>query len=414
MTDDWDTVTLDRSVVRAKSGFAFAKTRLAQQGAPHLRPFNIGLDGELDGTTVYYLPHDHGVDLAPFALEEGDVLFNNTSSVEVVGKAALVRVPQRGGFSNHVTRLRVVDRNVLRPTWLVLCLRSLWASGYFAREANRWIGQAGFAPTRLRDVQIPLPPPEVQDDLVTEYEATTADCLNALELLRSTAQLTVKLFPSLMTRVAEDMPAERRPLVDTLAAPVRNGWSPVCDNSADGTPVLALGAVLGFRYQPKAYKRTSLPVDPEAGYWLEKGDLVISRSNTAELVGHAAIYSGDPSPCIFPDLLMRLRFKPEEADSEFVLLWLQSPEVRAYIATKATGASPTMKKINQAAVKNVPFPRLDVAEQRRIVKSIAPILEEVDLTREMLEDAEGSVAGLDASLLRSLVPVVDEVTVGRT
>ena len=75
-------------------------------------------------------------------------------------------------------------------------------------------------------------------------------------------------------------------------------------------------------------KRTSLPVDPHAPYWLTPGDLLISRSNTADLVGHAAIYSGDPDPCIYPDLLMRLRFKPDEADVEFALLWLQSPEVR--------------------------------------------------------------------------------------
>src|SRR4051812_26771947 len=109
MIDEWETVALDTETVSAKSGFAFAKSRLAQAGTPHLRPFNIGLDGEVDESTIYYLPSSHDVALEAYALEPGDLLFNNTSSVEIVGKSAVVREPLAVGFSNHVTRLRVVD-----------------------------------------------------------------------------------------------------------------------------------------------------------------------------------------------------------------------------------------------------------------------------------------------------------------
>src|SRR4051794_8023122 len=105
MTLTFDRVALDGETVAAKSGFAFAKTRLAASGTPQLRPFNIGLDGELDETTLYFLPADHGVDLSVYGLEPGDVLFNNTSSLELVGKAAIVRQLLPWGFSNHVTRL---------------------------------------------------------------------------------------------------------------------------------------------------------------------------------------------------------------------------------------------------------------------------------------------------------------------
>jgi hypothetical protein len=49
-----------------------------------------------------------------------------------------------------------------------------------------------------------------------------------------------------------------------LQEPLRNGWSPVCDNDSAGTLVLALGAVLNFVFDPTAVKRTSLPTDPEA------------------------------------------------------------------------------------------------------------------------------------------------------
>jgi hypothetical protein len=402
----WPTAALDDALIESKSGFAFAKQRLASAGVPHLRPFNIGIDGEVAEHVIYRLPGSHGKDLASYALEEGDVLFNNTSSLEVVGKAALVRQTYSCGFSNHVTRLRVLDRARLRPAWLLMCLRSLWFGGFFRREANRWIGQASFAPARLTDVHIPLPDLAVQDRLVHQYDVAIREVRGGLALLQSTAELTAEMLPALLAQMGDQLPPERRALHTVLRDVIRNGWSPVCDNSAGGTSVLALGAVLGFRYNPEAVKRTSLPVERDAGYWLEEGDLLISRSNTAELVGHAAIYTGEPSPCIYPDLLMRLRLDPLEADPDFTLLWLQSPEVRSYVRMKATGASPTMQKINQTAVKAIPFPAVSVDRQRELVQALVPILDGLDAAETMLRDAHSISACFDESVLRALIPPV--------
>ncbi len=126
-------------------------------------------------------------------------------------------------------------------------------------------------------------------------------------------------------------------LADVLQGKPRNGWSARCDNSEGGTPVLALSAVTGFTYNRAGHKRTSLPTQPEAHYWLQPGDLLVTRSNTPELVGHAAIYDGHPSPCIYPDLMMRLEVDPNRADSTFVWRWLQAPLVRDYIVSNAKG-----------------------------------------------------------------------------
>ena len=55
--------------------------------------------------------------------------------------------------------------------------------------------------------------------------------------------------------------------------------------------MLTLGAVTGFHYKADAFKRTMLPTNPDAHYWLQPNELLMSRSNTPELVGHTAIYS---------------------------------------------------------------------------------------------------------------------------
>jgi type I restriction enzyme S subunit len=157
-------------------------------------------------------------------------------------------------------------------------------------------------------------------------------------------------------------------LKDVLTGKPRNGWSAKCDNDPNGTAILTLTAVRGFEYRPGAIKRTSLPTTKGAHYWLTEGDVLITRSNSIELVGHAAIYDGRPLPCIYPDLMMRLPIESNRVLAEFLIFWLQSSLVRDYIRANAKGTSPSMKKINQGVVMNIPFPTgLSVAEQRRLI-----------------------------------------------
>jgi type I restriction enzyme S subunit len=202
MTDER---ALDPELIAMKSGFAWAKRKLAEDGTPHLRPFNIGANGELDLTTVYHLPADTGKELAEYALEPGDVLFNNTSSLDVVGKNALVRQPLVGAYSNHVTRLRVLDSEILRPAWLSLCLRALWVSTYLRSIATPWIGQAGINPTRLRRIRIPIPDIEEQDALAGRYSTVIADASAARVILEGVEQLLDSLDVALLGELVPDV-----------------------------------------------------------------------------------------------------------------------------------------------------------------------------------------------------------------
>ena len=185
-------------------------------------------------------------------------------------------------------------------------------------------------------------------------------------------------------------------LGDVLAEEPRNGWSAQCDNSEGGTAVLALSAVTGFQYRHSNFKKTSLPVPKGGHFWLKPGDLLITRSNTPELVGHAAIYDGSPSPCIYPDLMMRVELKSNLVESRFVWYWLQAPIVRDFIMQNAKGTSPTMKKISQGIVMAIPFPsRLSIFEQRRIVNEGDTLQVQIDeLGRNQTETA----TALDALL----------------
>jgi type I restriction enzyme S subunit len=94
--------------------------------------------------------------------------------------------------------------------------------------------------------------------------------------------------------------------------------------------------------------------------------------------------------------MMKVPIDPKLVDKRFVWYWLQSPVVREYIAKNAKGTSPTMKKVSQGIVSEIPFPTgLTVKEQERIVAELDILQAQVDtLKRAQAETA----AELDALL----------------
>jgi type I restriction enzyme S subunit len=101
--------------------------------------------------------------------------------------------------------------------------------------------------------------------------------------------------------------------------------------------------------------------------------------------------------------MMRLEIDGKQADKRFVHSWLNSPAVRQYIGRVAKGSSPTMKKINQQSVMNIPFPiRLPIQEQLRIVAHMEDLQAKLDaLKRHQAETAAELDALLPAVLERA-------------
>jgi type I restriction enzyme S subunit len=248
---------------------------------------------------------------------------------------------------------------------------------------------------RLLPVPVPLPPLAEQRRVVMWIEELVAKIHEAKIFRVKSTEETELLIKTALGKLEQELSIDGV-LGDILLAPPRNGWSAKCDNAEDGTPVLSLGAVTGFRYRSSKFKRTSLQASPEGHFWLKKNDLLITRSNTPELVGHSAIYSGSPSPCIYPDLMMRLDINEAIVERRFVWYWLQSPSCRDFIAQNAKGTSPTMKKISQSTVMAIPFPTsTPLPEQQQIVAALDALQVEVDALKRLQAE---TVAELDALL----------------
>lgn len=150
------------------------------------------------------------------------------------------------------------------------------------------------------------------------------------------------------------------------------GWSPQCDAKlaeGDEFGVLKVGCVNGGTF--KATENKALPANliPQIQYALKKNDLLISRANSRELVGSAAVVDQDFDRLLLCDKLYRLRFD-QFIYPQFVSYYLLSPVVRQQIELEASGASHSMQNIGQGTIKELYIPVPPLAEAANILQRI--------------------------------------------
>ena len=166
---DWPITALSDITTEIKPGFACGKGKVGTVGVPHIRPMNITAKGRLTWEGLKRINKEDYAGRKNYSLLPGDILFNNTNSKELVGKTCFIEERVEGGFSNHITRIRVAE-NRCDAEFLARVLHAAWQRGEFFERANRWVGQAGINTRSLSEFQIPLPPLGVQREIVEEIE----------------------------------------------------------------------------------------------------------------------------------------------------------------------------------------------------------------------------------------------------
>lgn len=174
-----------------------------------------------------------------------------------------------------------------------------------------------------------------------------------------------------------------------------NGYSPPSAPGALGSLSLKLSATTKGRLilNAETIKHLHETIPFDSWQWLEPGDLLVQRSNTAELVGTAAIYDGPSKSYVYPDLMMRLRFA-DDSTTRWVWRYLNSAAGRRFFERMAAGAAGSMPKISGAKLKAMTLPVPPLSERRRIVD----ILDKADVLRRKRTET----ISLSDALLRSV------------
>ena len=156
-------VPLGDILVRAQYGSS-SKANTDGEGVPILRMGNIQ-NGHLDVSDLKHFSLS-AKELTKYRLSEGDILFNRTNSLELVGKAAtFTGLKGDWVFASYLIRLEV-DRSKALPEYVTAVINSRIGRDYVYRTARRAIGMVNINAKQIQRLELPLPPLADQEWLV--------------------------------------------------------------------------------------------------------------------------------------------------------------------------------------------------------------------------------------------------------
>jgi type I restriction enzyme S subunit len=267
----------------------------------------------------------------------------------------------------------------------------------------------------LKSLCIPLPSLREQERIASVLSTVDDDIQKTDEIIAKTQHLKKGLAQQLLTSGIEHREFKRTEigklpiswnivaLEDLLIEPIRNGYSPLSSSTETGRWILALSALSDDGLKPNEVKPAPAN-DPRLDRCkLLLGDILVSRSNTRELVGRAGMYQGRPQSCYYPDLMMRVRVDRDRMDISYLEHWLRHHYTRRYLMSNARGTSGSMVKINSSILSKLIVPLPAVAEQRDIVARLSTIETSIANERESRVQLVQLRKGLMQSLLTGKV-----------
>lgn len=185
-----------------------------------------------------------------------------------------------------------------------------------------------------------------------------------------------------------------------LSEPIKNGYSPICVGQPTSKKVLGLGALTGSGLNLDATKYVSESNTEVDNFLIKRGDFLISRSNTLDKVGRAALYESSPKNISCPDLMMKFRVDEKKIDPRFLELILQSYHARKHFMRYASGTSGSMVKITKSVVESLEVPSFSLGEQKGIVNFVFTWKEAIEKIERLIAAKEKQLNALYQSYFR--------------
>ncbi|TDQ83489.1 type I restriction enzyme S subunit [Paraburkholderia silvatlantica] len=146
---------------------------------PVLRMGNLQ-GGKIDWSDLVYTDDER--EIAKYALCSGDVLFNRTNTIDLVGKTSIYRGEQPAIFAGYLIRLKT-KRDLLDSRFLNYTLNTELAKKYSLKVLSIAVGQANINGQKLRTYPIPHPPTTVEQSAIATALSDVDALLSSLDAL---------------------------------------------------------------------------------------------------------------------------------------------------------------------------------------------------------------------------------------
>ena len=182
--NDFSLKRLGELVEEVRYGTSLPATLNGKYG--YLRMNNITEDGKLNIQNLKYIDIPEK-DLEKYVVRKGDVLFNRTNSIELVGKTCIYELNFDMVIEGYIIRIRK-NNNILNSRYLSEFLNFPSTKKFLRNIAKGAVNQANINAKELQDISVPLPPLSLQNefaDFVAQVDKSQLAIQKSLEELET-------------------------------------------------------------------------------------------------------------------------------------------------------------------------------------------------------------------------------------
>jgi type I restriction enzyme, S subunit len=314
-----------------------------------------------------------------------------------VGGFGIVPESLNGSIVSSHYFLFVIDEAKLNRRFLDFFIRTPTFREQVAAQGST--NYAAIRPAHVLGYEIPLPPLVEQRRVVARIDGLAAQIHEASTLRHQATEEAEALVANQIKTMFEhgqNFGWKSGRLGDYVVDDCY-GSSEKTHDDITGTPVLRMGNIQNGQLDLRNLKYLHIADKDREKLVLKRGDIVVNRTNSAELVGKCAVFD-EKREFAYASYLIRLRLDANRADPRLVASFINSPAGRSYMFNERkqmTGQA----NVNATKLKALPIALPQLPEQRRIVAELEALQAEVDKLKCLQAETAAELDALLPSIL---------------
>lgn len=270
--------------------------------------------------------------------------------------------------------------NKINMLFLSFCL-PLYTDDHVVKVANPKLMNNVMA-----SIQIPLPPIDIQQKIVSEIEILEAKEKKAKEEVERLKASISSFFINLKSKEINL----------SSISDFKNGLNYSRNSLGELINIVGVGDFKN-RFSPDLDSLEKIQIEGNISddYLLKPNDILVVRSNgSPNLVGRFLYIEKLKIKTSYSGFSIRIRVENENVNSKFLCHYLKTDIVRIKIVTDSKGSN--IKSLNQTLLSNIKIPLPSLSEQQKIVKEI----EKIEAKITVLETEITSIPKLKEAVLK--------------
>lgn len=233
---------------------------------------------------------------------------------------------------------------------------------------------------KLAALKIPVPSPEVQEQIISECHAVDKELNRATTLIN---RLTSDVSNEIAIIYSSTAPHSE---IDKLAIHIQYGLNEAMNEGGVGYKIFRMNEIIRGRMVDNGHmKYADISAEEFAKYKLNKGDLLFNRTNSIEHVGKTGLFDLDGDYC-FASYLVRVVPDTGKVLPKFLEKMMNSSTFQTEAKGKAS-KSINQANINATIMRNIKVPVPSLAEQKKFVAKIEALEKQIAEAQAVIDGA---------------------------